>query len=132
MIIFAASFIENMVPTKRLTPSEEAIMQILWKIGQGFANDIMNEIPEPKPPYNTTLSVVKKLETKGYVGHTTYGKANQYYPVVTKEQYSRNLLGRIIKNYFNNSLPDLVSTFAADHDVTQEDLDEIQKLIQNK
>ena len=61
-----------MVTLKKLTVSEEAIMQIIWKLGQGFAQDIMSEIPEPKPPYNTTLSVVKALERKGYVGHETF------------------------------------------------------------
>ena len=119
-----------MATTKKLTASEEAIMQIIWKLGQGFAQDIMSEIPEPKPPYNTTLSVVKSLERKGYVGHETFGKANRYYPLISKEDYSRSLLGRIVSNYFNNSLSSLVSAFAEDHLISEKELKEIERLVE--
>lgn len=115
---------------QKMTAPEEEIMQIIWKIGQGFANDIMSEIPEPKPPYNTTLSVVKNLEKKGYVGHETFGKANRYYPLISKEGYSKTLLGRVVRNYFNGSLPDLVSAFAADHDISDKELQELADLIE--
>lgn len=118
-----------MATTKKLTASEEAIMQIIWKLGQGFAQDIMSEIPEPKPPYNTTLSVVKSLERKGYVGHETFGKANRYYPLVSKEDYSRSLLGRVVSNYFNNSLSSLVSAFTEDHPISEKDLKELEQLV---
>jgi predicted transcriptional regulator len=118
-----------MVTLKKLTASEEAIMQILWKLGKGFAQDIMCEIQEPKPPYNTTLSVVKALERKGYVGHETFGKANRYYPLVSKEEYSRRLLGGVISNYFNNSLSSLVSAFTADHSISEKELKELERLV---
>ena len=118
-----------MVTLKKLTASEETIMQIIWKLGQGFAQDIMSEIPEPKPPYNTTLSVVKALERKGYVGHETFGKANRYYPLVSKEDYSRSLLGRVVSHYFNNSLSSLVSAFTADHPISDQELQELERLV---
>ena len=118
-----------MATTKKLTASEETIMQIIWKLGQGFAQDIMSEIPEPKPPYNTTLSVVKALERKGYVGHETFGKANRYYPLISKEEYSRSLLGRMVSNYFNNSLSSLVSAFTEDHPISEKDLKELEQLV---
>ena len=118
-----------MVTLKKLTASEEVIMQIIWKLGHGFAQDIMSEISEPKPPYNTTLSVVKALERKGYVGHETFGKANRYYPLVSKEEYSRRLLGGVISNYFNNSLSSLVSAFTADHSISEKELKELERLV---
>ena len=118
-----------MVTLKKLTASEEDIMQIIWKLGQGFAQDIMSEIPEPKPPYNTTLSVVKALERKGYVGHETFGKANRYYPLVSKEDYSRSLLGGVVRNFFNDSLSSLVSAFTADHPISEKELKELERLV---
>ena len=118
-----------MATTKKLTASEEVILQIIWKLGQGFAQDIMSEIPEPKPPYNTTLSVVKSLERKGYVGHETFGKANRYYPLISKEEYSRSLLGRVVSHYFNNSLSSLVSAFTEDHSISEEELKELERLV---
>lgn len=120
-----------MVKSKKLTASEEAIMQIIWKLKQGFAQDIISEVPEPKPPYNTTLSVVKSLERKGYVGHETFGKANRYYPLISKEDYSRSLLGRVVSNYFNNSLSSLVSAFTADHSISEKELEELERLVES-
>lgn len=105
-------------------------MQIIWKLGQGFAQDIMSEIPEPRPPYNTTLSVVKSLERKGYVGHETFGKANRYYPLISKEDYSHSLLGRVVSNYFNNSLSSLVSAFTEDHSISENELKELERLVE--
>ena len=116
-----------MATTKKLTASEEAI---IWKLGQGFAQDIMSEIPEPRPPYNTTLSVVKSLERKGYVGHETFGKANRYYPLISKEDYSHSLLGRVVSNYFNNSLSSLVSAFTEDHSISENELKELERLVE--
>jgi predicted transcriptional regulator len=119
-----------MMTSKKITASEEAIMQIIWKLGQGFAQDIMSEIPEPKPPYNTTLSVVKALERKGYVAHETFGKANRYYPLISKEDYSRSLLGRVVSNYFNNSLSSLVSAFTEDHSISEKELKDLERLVE--
>ena len=106
-------------------------MQIIWKLKQCFAQDIIREVPEPKPPYNTTLSVVKSLERKGYVGHETFGKANRYYPLISKEEYSRSLLGRVVSNYFNNSLSSLVSAFTADHSISEKELEELERLVES-
>ena len=118
-----------MVTLKKLTASEEAIMQIIWKLGKGFAQDIMSEVPEPRPPYNTTLSVVKSLERKGYVGHETFGKANRYYPLVSKERYSEEFMQHFVRNYFDNSFKSMVSFFAQNKDLSMEDLDEIRRMI---
>ena len=52
---------------KELTKAEEQVMQVLWQIGQGFAADIIANFPEPKPAYNTMLTVVRILEKKGFV-----------------------------------------------------------------
>ena len=52
---------------KELTKLEEEIMQVIWKIEKGFSNDIMAAIPEPKPAYNTVLTIVRILEKKGFV-----------------------------------------------------------------
>ena len=46
---------------KELTKGEEQVMQVIWSIGQGFANEIIAAFPEPKPAYNTVLTVIKIL-----------------------------------------------------------------------
>ena len=117
---------------KELTKAEEQIMQVLWKIEKGFANDIMAHIPEPKPAYNTALTVVRILEKKGFVDHETFGKAHRYYPLISKEDYSSSLLKNFAKKYFNNSLKSMVSFFASNHDISLEELEEIRKSIEEQ
>ncbi|MBW6461063.1 MAG: BlaI/MecI/CopY family transcriptional regulator [Bacteroidales bacterium] len=97
---------------RELTKAEEQIMQILWKIGKGFVNDILDRLPDPKPAYNTVSTIVRILERKGFVSHNDYGKSHQYYPAVTKQDYTRTYLSRIVKNYFGNSYKEMVSFFA--------------------
>ena len=73
---------------KELTKAEEQVMQAVWSVGQGFANEIVAAMAEPKPAYNTVLTMVRILEKKGFVAHETFNKSNRYYPLVSKEEYS--------------------------------------------
>ncbi len=114
---------------KELTKAEEQVMQVLWQIKQGFAADIIAHFPEPKPAYNTMLTVVRILEKKGFVSHETFGKANRYYPLVSKEQYSESFMQQFVRNYFDNSFKSMVSFFANNHDITLEELDDIRRMI---
>ena len=114
---------------KELTKLEEEIMQVIWKIEKGFANDIMATISEPKPAYNTVLTIVRILEKKGFVGYHIFGKAHQYFPCISKKEYSKQILFGMVKNYFNNSFSSMVSAFADGKKLTMEDLDELKKLI---
>ncbi|MCQ2314022.1 MAG: BlaI/MecI/CopY family transcriptional regulator [Bacteroidales bacterium] len=114
---------------KELTKSEEQVMQVIWKIGEGFANEIMTAFPEPKPAYNTVLTMVRILEKKGFVGHETFCKANRYKALIDKEEYSQNFVDSIVKRYFNNSYLDLVSAFAKKENFSIKELEELKKII---
>ena len=107
-------------------------MQALWQVERGFANDIMEALSEPKPAYNTALTVVRILEKKGFVGYEVFGKAHRYYPLVSKEDYSKALLKNVAANYFNNSFKNIVSFFADNKNITLQDLEEIQEIIKKK
>ena len=52
---------------QKLTNKEEEIMHILWKLKKAFVKDIMEEITDDKPHYNTLSTIVRNLEEKGYV-----------------------------------------------------------------
>jgi len=117
---------------RELTKAEEQIMQILWKIGKGFVNDILDRLPDPKPAYNTVSTIVRILEKKGFVGHHDYGKSHQYYPVVSKQDYTRTYLSRIVKNYFGNSYKEMVSFFAKEENISLKEMEEIGKLMKEQ
>ena len=119
----------NSIKMKELTKGEEQVMQVLWNVGQGFANEIMAAFPEPKPAYNTMLTVIKILEKKGFVKHETFCRANRYSPIVSKEEYSHRYLGSVVERYFNNSYLDLVSAFAKKENFSIEELEALKKVI---
>lgn len=114
---------------RTLTRAEEEIMRILWQLKKAFVKDILAEMPEPKPAYNTVSTIIRILEKKEVVGYTAYGKTHEYYPLITEEEYKRFEMKQLMTNYFDNSLPNLVSFFVKDNDLKTKDLDEIMKLI---
>jgi BlaI family penicillinase repressor len=117
---------------KELTRAEEQIMQILWKTGKGFVNDILAYFPNPKPAYNTVSTIVRILEKKGFVGYTSFGKSHQYYPLISKKEYTRSSMKRLVKNYFGNSYKEMVSFFASENDMKIEELEEIRAIMTEK
>ena len=52
---------------KTLTKAEEQIMQVIWKLGNAFLRDIINELPNPKPHQNTVATILKILVEKEFV-----------------------------------------------------------------
>jgi predicted transcriptional regulator len=112
-----------------LTKAEEQVMQAIWKIGQGFANEIIAAYPEPRPAYNTVLTIIKILENKGFVTHETFCRNNRYTPTISKEDYSKRYLGSVVERYFNNSYLDLVSAFAKKENFSIEELEALRKVI---
>jgi len=112
---------------KELTKAEEELMQILWKLGKGFINDILGELKNPKPAYNTVSTIVRILEKKGYVDHTAYGKSHEYYPIVSKKDYTKTYFGHFMKNYFGNSYREMVSFFTSDNNLNIRELEELKQ-----
>lgn len=112
---------------RELTKAEEQIMQILWKIEKGFVKDVMEYFPEPKPAYNTVSTVIRILEQKGFVRHKAYGKTHEYFPVVSKKDYTHSFMKNFMHNYFSNSFQEMVSFFAREDNLSIADLDELMK-----
>src|SRR5687768_7790937 len=110
---------------KELTRAEDQVMQILWKLEKGFVKDIVEEMPEPKPAYNTISTIVRILETKGFIDHKAYGKTHEYFPVISREKYTKFYLNNLLKGYFNGSFQNLVSFFAKENKLDANDLEKL-------
>ncbi|HYK76601.1 MAG TPA: BlaI/MecI/CopY family transcriptional regulator [Daejeonella sp.] len=114
---------------KELTRAEEQIIQVLWKLEKAFVKDIMEELPDPKPAYNTVSTIVRILETKGFVGHEVFGKSHRYLPLVSKEEYKTFATEKLLTNYFGNSVESMFSFFVKEKKIDIQEADEILKLI---
>lgn len=114
---------------EELTKAEERIMQIIWKRKQVFVKDIIDEMEEPKPPYNTISSIVRLLEKKGFVTYKALGKTHQYFPAVSKAEYTRLTFKKFFRDHFNNSATGLLSFLVKDQNLTKEEINELKNLI---
>lgn len=117
---------------KELTRAEEEIMQILWKIEKGFVKDVVEHFPQPKPAYNTVSTIIRILEKKGFVDHKAYGKTHEYFPVVSKEKYKKDLMKDVVKDYFSNSFKQMVSFFTNEKKLSLSDLEEIKAMMEEE
>lgn len=117
---------------EKLTKAEEPVMQLIWKNKKIFVKEIIEKLPDPKPPYNTVSSIVRILESKGMVGHREYGRIYQYYPKVSKKEYRLAMFRYLVQDYFDGSYVTLVSQITEQEDLSPGEIDEIKKLIRNK
>jgi predicted transcriptional regulator len=117
---------------KQLTKAEEQFMQVLWEIETGSVQDIIDQLPEPKPAYNTVSTIIRILETKDFVGHKSKGRGYIYFPLIQKTDYSNQSLQKLVDGYFEGSFKSMVSFFVKKNDVDINDLESILKSINNK
>ena len=115
---------------KELTRAEEQLMQVLWQLEKGFVKDVMEQLPEPKPAYNTVSTIIRILETKGFVGHTAFGKSHEYYPIISKGEYQNFATDKLMSGYFDNSVKHMFSYFVKKEKIDLKEADEIMKLIE--
>ena len=115
---------------KELTKAEEQIMQVLWDLKKAFVKEVIQQLPEPKPAYNTVSTIIRILETKGFIDHTAFGKSHQYHPIVSKEAYKSFATDKLMNGYFENSVESMFSFFVKKQKIDLKEADEIMKLIE--
>lgn len=113
----------------KLTKAEEELMQMIWDQGPTTVSALIKAMPEPKPPHSTISSIVRILEKKGFVDHKAYGRTHEYFPIIEKKAYSKFSLTRIVSNYFEGSMNDMVSFLVEENDLSLKDLSKLIKKI---
>jgi len=113
---------------KQLTKAEEQLMQILWDIKEGVVKDVVENLEEPKPAYTTVATVLKVLESKGFVEKRKIGNTFLYKPCVSKKEYTNFQFSGLLKNYFNGSFPKMATFFAKENKLSIKELEEMLKM----
>ena len=114
---------------KELTKAELQLMNLLWDRGEAFINDLLEDLPAPKPAYNTVSAFVRILVQKGFVGYKPSGKSHLYYPLVKKEEYVSGFMNNIKNTFFKGSFSSLVSFFAQNEKLSQKEINELIDII---
>lgn len=113
----------------QLSRSEEQLMQYLWKRNKAFMKDLLEDFPNPKPATTTVATLLKRMRDKGFVGYNTQGKSREYYPLVKKSDYFSKHVNGLIKHFFNNSASQFASFFTKETDLTNKELEDLRKII---
>jgi BlaI family penicillinase repressor len=114
---------------KQLTKAEEQIMQVIWKLDKAFLRDILEAMPEPKPHQNTVATILKILVEKEFVGINVLGRNHEYYPLVSKETYSKSTVQQMVKGYFEGSYSNMVSSFVKEKNISIKELEEMLEML---
>ena len=115
----------NNTAMKRLTRKEEEIMDLFWENGPMFVRELRERYADPKPHFNTLSTIVRILESEGFLGHSAWGNSFQYHPLITKDQYHRGSVANLVDKYFGNSYRAMVSSLVEEEKLSLEDLKEV-------
>lgn len=115
---------------KELTRAEEQTMEYLWNLKRGYLRDIVEMYPEPRPAPTTVSTIIKILEQKGFVGYQVHGRNNEYYPLMSRSEYSLGRFKSVVKKHFNGSYKKLVSNFVSEKDLSLTELEELKATIE--
>jgi Predicted transcriptional regulator len=117
---------------KTLTKAEEQVMQALWKLEKAFLRDIVMAMPAPRPHQNTVATLLKILVEKKFAGINVLGRQHEYYPLISKEDYSRRTIKQVVKGYFEGSFSNVVSFMVKEKDLTVEELESLLQQIKKQ
>ena len=117
---------------KPLTKAEEQIMQVIWKLEKAFLREIIDVLPNPKPHNNTVATIIKILVEKEFIGIEVFGRTHQYYPLVSKDTYSKSTMKSFVKGYFEGSFSNAVSFMVKENNLSVEELELLLKQLKKK
>jgi predicted transcriptional regulator len=119
----------TMEPTKELTRVELQLMNVLWDKQEACVNDILSELPEPKPAYNTVSTFMRILVNKGFVGHKSQGKGYVYFPLLDREIYMEQFLNGVKNTFFRGSFRSMISFFAKKEKLSASEVEDLLKIL---
>lgn len=114
---------------QRLSPREEDIMKALWHLEKAYVKEIQEKLSEDLH-YNTVSTMVRKLESKGFIGHESFGNTHRYFPKISKKEYRKFFMKSVSQFLFEDSYKSMVSFFVKEEKISASELQEILDLIE--
>jgi BlaI family penicillinase repressor len=117
---------------EKLAKREEQIMHAFWDLQKAFIRDIIPQLPDPKPHYNSVATMVKILEEKGFLDREQVGNMYSYFPRISRNDYQKHTMKDVVSQYFDNSYPRMLAFFAKEQNLSADDLKEILTIIKSR
>lgn len=117
---------------KHLTNREEEIMEIFWKKGSMFVKGVIKLLADPNLHYNTISTIVRGLEEKDFLDHEQFGNTYRYFPIITREEFSKNSIKNLVSKYFNTSYASVVSMFVEEKEISTKEIKELIEQVESR
>ena len=116
----------------RLGRLELQIMNVVWNRGKATVHDVKNALSRRKPAYSTILTMMRKLEAKGYLKHEVDGRTYVYRPSISQQAVRQGVLGDLVERLFDGSTSLLLTSLVEQNRISENELCEIRKLIEER
>ena len=113
----------------RLGDLQLRIMKVLWERGPLAAAEVQEALGGVELAYTTVATMLRKMETRGLVGHSVDGRRFVYKPIVRPETVTRSMSGDILDRLFEGDLADMVSHLLTTREVSRGELAQLEQLI---
>ena len=113
-----------------LSPAETEILQIVWKLGQGTVQQVLDSLPGQRNiAYATVQTLLRRLEKKGYLAHEAKGKAHIFRPMVGKDMVLKSAVNGFLDRLFGGDAVPLVQYLAENRHISAEDIEHLKTLL---
>ena len=117
----------------RLGRLELQIMNVVWDKGNATVHDVKDVISRGrKPAYSTILTMMRKLEAKGYLSHDVDDRTYVYRPIISRQTVRQGVIGDLLDRLFEGSPSLLLNSLVEQNRISEEELREIRKLISKR
>jgi len=116
----------------RLGDLQLRIMRVLWDAGAATVSEVQQRLGRPRLAYTTVATMLRKMEERGLVDHLEEGRKFLYRAVVSMHEVTRSMAGDLVDRLFDGSLAEAVSHLLESRDVSREELDRLEQLIQER
>ena len=114
-----------------LTDAEADVMAILWRLRKASVGDVVTAMKKTRAvTYSTVQTMLRILETKGYVTHDKVARAFVYEPVIDERQARRRALRHLVRRLFEGSPSLLVLNVLEDEEIDPAERERLRKLIE--
>jgi BlaI family transcriptional regulator, penicillinase repressor len=114
-----------------LTEAELRIMNVLWTKGSATVQQVLDSLKtKPVLAYNSVLTTIRVLETKGYVKHVKEGRVHIYMPLIGRNEATRFEIRHLVNRFFRNSHKDLILNILEDDSIDSDELKRLRQMLE--